>query len=273
MNQNTENKEQYREEFRPCPCCGNPRRYQYIDVKCSVHWEAWKQGQKWLYNSDVEPPKYKILEEPYWEALPCEHCAAIVSRRQAQMMDTGIPKGYQGKTIKQYIPYDKKQEKMLRDIHKLSVISVFCGATGTGKTHIGCALVSERAESRKTAHYVCFDDVLLKIRSTYSKTVQQTEDEILKNLCAYNLLVIDEVGSEKPSEFSNRMLFGILDTRLKSDKQTILIGNLSMDGFMRHIKDVDKLKKNERIFSRVFQTKNSFVHFAWEDFRTRGIAI
>jgi DNA replication protein DnaC len=98
------------------------------------------------------------------------------------------------------------------------------GSTGTGKTHIAAAIANYLLD-RGTA-VICMTErnILAKIRRTYS---QHDDDE-----CAVRevyervpLLIIDDLGKEKPTEWTLATLYAIVDGRYERATPIIVTTN------------------------------------------------
>ncbi len=100
------------------------------------------------------------------------------------------------------------------------------GSIGVGKTHLAVgilqALVSERG-----AKGVFFDyrDLLTQIRNSYNRGVEATEMEILKPVFDAEVLVLDELGANKPTEWVWDTVAHILNTRYNDRRTTIITTN------------------------------------------------
>lgn len=93
---------------------------------------------------------------------------------------------------------------------------VMLGSTGTGKTHLACALIN-KVVTKKSCHYINFYELAdLKIHDYMA----------FKKLIKFQFLVIDEFGVSE-SDFKNLILYDILNVRCGNNLPTVLISNLS----------------------------------------------
>ncbi len=134
------------------------------------------------------------------------------------------------------------------------------GNVGVGKSHMAVAIMREYLreikpeydEQRKEYLYhpeqtlpvfVEVPELLLRIRDTYNDASKESEKDIVDYYSSTPFLVLDDLGTEKASEFSTLMLYLIINRRCTSGKTTIITSNLSLE----QIKD----RLSDRISSRV----------------------
>lgn len=138
---------------------------------------------------------------------------------------------------------------------------VLCGNTGSGKTHLSVAMLAEWLRTKNTtdALFVTLPDMLLEIRDSFSDKSPRTEKELVDLYASRLFLVLDDLGAEKPTEFTVATLSLILDRRIRQERQTIITTNLTID----EIEDYT----NARIASRISEMKNVTVNMP--DWRKR----
>ena len=99
---------------------------------------------------------------------------------------------------------------------------VLRGATGCGKTHLAVSMLRHNQNHRFM--FISVPDLLLKIRSTFNQGTN--EEDIIEEYASYPLLVLDDMGAEKTSEFAIERLYIILDRRQRACLKTIITTNL-----------------------------------------------
>ena len=100
------------------------------------------------------------------------------------------------------------------------------GPPGIGKTHIAVSVL-RRVILEKGARGLFYDvrDLLRVIRSTYNPVVRAAEMDILRPVMDAELLVLDDLGAEKPSEWVEETMSYIVNTRYNERRPTIFTSN------------------------------------------------
>ena len=100
------------------------------------------------------------------------------------------------------------------------------GPPGIGKTHIAVAVL-RRVVTEKGAHGLFYDvrDLLRVIRATYNPVVRTAEMDVLRPVMEAELLVLDDLGAEKPSEWVEETMNLIVNTRYNERRPTIFTTN------------------------------------------------
>ncbi len=103
------------------------------------------------------------------------------------------------------------------------------GRSGVGKTHLSVAVLKELI--RKGVHCLFCDyrELLKQIQNCYNPSVQATELEILRPVFETEVVLIDDIGAVKPSEWVWDTVSIILNTRYNNALTTIITSNF-LDG-------------------------------------------
>jgi DNA replication protein DnaC len=103
---------------------------------------------------------------------------------------------------------------------------LFTGAVGVGKTHLAVGLLRELVEQRGATGIFCdYRDLLRQIQNSYSPQVAVTEAEILRPVFDAEILVLDELGAVKKTDWVWDTVAHILNTRYNDKKTTIITTN------------------------------------------------
>jgi DNA replication protein DnaC len=164
-----------------------------------------------------------------------ERCACWTERVTSQLVaDARIPPRYGRCTLDNFMLYPN--ERLASAVaHARKFIDAFpavqkglclIGPPGIGKTHIAVSVLRELVE-RKHVHGLFYDvrDLLRVIRSTYNPVVRTAEMDILRPVMNAELLVLDDLGAEKPSEWVEETMNLIVNTRYNERRPTIFTTN------------------------------------------------
>jgi DNA replication protein DnaC len=100
------------------------------------------------------------------------------------------------------------------------------GKIGTGKTHLAVGIIKELIVNRGLAClFYDYRELLKEIQNSYNATVQTTELDVLRPVFETDVLVLDELGAVKPTEWVWDTVSLILNTRYNDNRTTIITTN------------------------------------------------
>jgi len=105
------------------------------------------------------------------------------------------------------------------------------GGCGTGKTHLAVAALLEIIQSGKSGKVLFsnFQDLIQEIQASFDNDQVPSKSELLRPLIEADLLVLDELGSQKPSLFVHDILYYVINSRYNDERTTIFTTNYSDD--------------------------------------------
>ena len=104
---------------------------------------------------------------------------------------------------------------------------LFYGPHGVGKTHLAVGILKACIRHKGARGFFFETRELLRIvRDTYNRSVEETEMEVLKPLLEADLLILDDVGAERTSEWVQETLGLVVNTRYNAKRATVLTSNL-----------------------------------------------
>lgn len=126
------------------------------------------------------------------------------------------------------------------------------GTFGCGKTYLISAAFNELSKKRVSTEIVYFPELLRDLKSDFDSFGDRVE--YLENV---DLLLIDDIGAEKVTEWSRDEILGtILQHRMNNYKTTFFTSNLTIDQLEEHLiisSNIDEKVKARRIIERVKQ--------------------
>ena len=100
------------------------------------------------------------------------------------------------------------------------------GKIGTGKTHLAVGVMKELLVARAVpCLFYDYRELLKQIQNSYNTTVQTTELDVLRPVFETDVLVLDELGAVKPTEWVWDTVSLILNTRYNDNRITIITTN------------------------------------------------
>ncbi len=131
------------------------------------------------------------------------------------------------------------------------------GNPGLGKTHMSVSIAKEVLKKGYTCAYGSVQNYLIDIeRERFGRGVPGKDT--LSLLLSADLLVLDDLGSENCTQFTESVLYNIINTRINTSVPTIVNTNYSAAEL--------RSKYNPRIISRLFG-EYSKVNFYGQDIR------
>ncbi len=100
------------------------------------------------------------------------------------------------------------------------------GSIGVGKTHLAVGILSALITERgATGLFYDYRELLKQVQNSYNKQVSATELEILAPVFDAEVLVLDELGASKPTDWVWDTVAHILNTRYNDKRTTIITTN------------------------------------------------
>ena len=196
--------------------------------------------------------------------------AALHERQRTLLVNaSGVPARFSESTFDEYQAVEAGQKLVLAicrgfasewpDNLAAGTSLVFTGGPGTGKTHLAAAIANSVIVRHLSS--VAFGTVatfLRRIKSTYAKDSQSSEQRAIDELLRPELLVFDEVGVQVGSEHERLLMFEILNGRYQELRPTILISNLNTDALESLL--------GQRVMDR-YRECGSVLAFDWQSHR------
>lgn len=216
-----------------CKACGGPRQTvitppfpgaQPRTVRCVC--SCYQEKQR-------EHEARKLREEIARRRRVCFHNA--VSMESWTFANDSGKKPELSKAAAQYAEQFKQHKKSGSGL-------LFWGPVGTGKSYISACIANAVLEKGYTARMTNFEEVARDMQSTWEKQAY------IDSLLDFDLLVLDDLGAERQSEFMQGLVFSLIDARYRSGRPMIITTNLTSDELTKTAG-----VKYSRIYDRVLE--------------------
>lgn len=140
------------------------------------------------------------------------------------------------------------------------------GAVGVGKTHLAVAVLKELLRKGVPGQFCDYRDLLKQVQNSYNPSVQTTEMELLRPIFETAVVLLDELGAVKPTEWVWDTVSHVLNTRYNDKRTTLITTNFPdlpphgaeepNDGFSR----ARRAAREETLGDRITERMRSRLH-------------
>ena len=109
-------------------------------------------------------------------------------------------------------------------IHAENIGLLLWGGFGTGKSFLAGCIANALMEQKVPVCMTNFAHVVNELNSSFSG-----QNKVVDRLCRYPLLIIDDFGMERGTEYALEQIYNIVDSRYRSRKPLIVTTNLTLD--------------------------------------------
>ena len=178
-----------------------------------------------------------VDESGHWVSRACE-CQEM-AREERRLAAAHIPERYRHYTLDGYETAFRGADSSLGRAHLTARRFVeaypvdtagkgllFTGSIGVGKTHLAVGVLRRLVQERGVKGLFCdYRELLKSIQNSYNPLVNTTELELLKPVFAAEVLVLDDMGAQKPSDWAEDIFALILNNRYNEKQTTIITTN------------------------------------------------
>jgi len=229
----------------------------------------------------------RVFENGFEKVKRCQ--CYYQERRKRLLLAARIPRRYSHCTLDQYkvgeldskSPADGKQVNpfIAKDAainfirqypHQLQQKGIlFIGSCGVGKTHLAVAIIRELIEKKGVpCIFYDFRDLLKEIQASYDQQSQTSELSILEPVLSTEVLLLDELGAAKVTDWMRDTLTYILNTRYNENLSTIITSNW-LDEKRKDGEETLEERIGVRLRSRLYEMCKAYEIIA-EDFRKKN---
>lgn len=191
---------------------------------------------------------WKMIEIP-GKASRATRCDCFLAGRAERLLKLAcIPARYANCTIENFdVNYDDPNDSVAQSLAKARFMAgkfvenyphekkglVFIGPIGTGKTHLAVGIIRElvygKSDPRRIVNCLFCDyrELLKEIQHSYNPSVDATELGILNPVIEAEVLVLDELGAIRPSQWVWDTVSYVINYRYNEKKTTIITTNFA----------------------------------------------
>src|ERR1700728_1995326 len=201
-------------------------------------------------------------------AQPCECRLQLQAARLLKR--AAIPKRYEHCTLDTFEPGFGQADQSLakafttarRFVYEYPVTTegrglLLTGSVGVGKTHLAVGIVQALITEKGVHALFCdYRELLKRIQESYNPQVASTELQILTPIFEAEVLILDELGAQKPTDWVWDTVALILNTRY-NDKRTTLITTNYPNAPAALARNADKSIREETLGDRIGERMRS----------------
>lgn len=236
------------------------------------HWETpeCSCGRTMCETADIDYSRANGLKFKWWCTAPeCQvkrHKAQLIRRTASKtdLMHVGVPAFLLDCTIENFKPRKNlktgKMKNWQKDAFGLALdpqgTILFTGDPGTGKSHLAVGILREVMAKGVQVYFKRSAELLIDLQATFHREEGDTSEMLLEQYLHYGFLILDDLGTEKPTDYAVMILGEIVNSRYSDNKPTIITSNLGL----QEIND----RLDPRIASRITRPEWRFL---FSDFR------
>ena len=162
-------------------------------------------------------------------------CRCREQERQQRLIEAAhIPLRYERCTLANYRPDPGQSTQLQAFNYAFKLVDeypaverglLFTGPVGTGKTHLSAAILRGLIKKGVPCLFYEFGALLKEIQDSYNRVSNTSELGVLAPVYETEVLVLDELGASKPTDWVRDTMMQIIGTRYNERKLTIFTTN------------------------------------------------
>lgn len=187
-----------------------------------------------------------------------------------------IPRRYDNCSLQNYYPAQGNGSqlksfnyafRLVREYPDVERGLLFMGTVGVGKTHLSVAILRGLIEKGVPSLFCEFGSLLKEIQDSYNPVSKSSELRVLAPVYQAEVLVLDELGASKPTDWVKDTMMQIIGTRYNDKKLTIFTTNY-LDARRAPSDETLEDRIGVRLRSRLFEMCKT-VQIEGEDYRRK----
>ncbi len=176
-----------------------------------------------------------------------------------QFQSVRLPRRYDGFHFSNYKPQTASQVEALKFATSLTMEYpavdrglLLMGSVGVGKTHLAVSILKGLTERGFNCLFYEFGSLLKEIQDSYNPNTHTSELGVLAPVLTAEILVLDELGASKPTDWVRDTMAHIINSRYNDKKLTIFTTNY-LDDRRNEREEVLEDRIGTRLRSRLFE--------------------
>lgn len=120
------------------------------------------------------------------------------------------------------------------------------GQRGRGKTHLAIGLLLEVCRRGGRGLFRTGKELMDELRATHEPGSRTTEAELQRRWARLDLVVIDDVGTERLTPYTAEAYWAVIDGRYRNGLPLVLTTNATVDALMAHVGEAAASRIGER---------------------------
>ncbi len=253
--ENTKYKNCQKDFHNKCKFCGKELKpigldYLYTNVSSKlIEYERCTCKESKVYWKDVD---FRIQEQK-----KREHYTEMISQFYSQNYISKMLKDYNFKNLK-VTDINKKEVAIAKDYAKKCINDeqenglIITGNSEVGKTHLVAAISNELMEKGKIVLMGRLTSLLDIIKGTF-KDNSKPENELIELFSNIDMVVIDDLGTEKISSWALDKLYTIIENRNENKLPIIITTKFDKEGLLHRFKQSNDKELSDAIIQKLYQ--------------------